>query len=191
MNTKPPKSIVCFASGTGSLFSYVAQAIQHRLPIQIAALISDQKDSGVIQIAKKYQIPVHIFSEWDKNHREKTCEAITRQCDQLRPDLLVLLGFMQIFDSAFVKKWGHQTLNTHPSLLPAFKGAHGVKEAQAARVQVTGTTVHLLSEAVDSGKILFQRPVLHLAADNESTLHERIKAVEKAQILHAIMQRLF
>jgi phosphoribosylglycinamide formyltransferase 1 len=94
------------------------------------------------------------------------------------PDAVVLAGFMRIVSGRFLSRWPDRVLNTHPSLLPAFPGAHAVRDALSHGVKVTGSTVHLVDEQVDHGPIIAQQPVEVRPDDTEDTLHERIKAVE-------------
>ena len=94
------------------------------------------------------------------------------------PEVVVLAGFMRILSGDFLARWPNRVVNTHPSLLPAFRGAHAVREAIAHGVKVTGCTVHLVDEEVDHGPILAQEAVPVLPGDTEVALHERIKAVE-------------
>ena len=95
-----------------------------------------------------------------------------------RPDLVVSAGFMRILAPVFVDAFAGRLINLHPSLLPAFPGAHAVRDALAAGVKVTGTTVHHVDHLVDHGPILLQEAVDVRADDDEASLHARIKAVE-------------
>lgn len=94
-------------------------------------------------------------------------------------DLVVMAGFMTILDKPIFDAWPGKILNTHPALLPAFRGAHAVEEAIAAGVKVTGCTVHIATHEVDAGPILAQEAVTVLPDDNAESLHERIKEVER------------
>jgi len=94
-------------------------------------------------------------------------------------ELVAVAGFGTILSKPFVDAFGGRAVNTHPALLPAFKGWHAVRDALEHGVKVTGTTVHLVTEDVDSGPILAQEAVPVLPDDTEDTLHERIKAVER------------
>ena len=93
-------------------------------------------------------------------------------------ELVVLSGYMRILTPWFVKRWKGRLINIHPSLLPNFPGAHAHRDALAAGVSVTGCTVHLVDEGVDSGPILAQREIEVLAGDNEEALQERVKVLE-------------
>jgi phosphoribosylglycinamide formyltransferase-1 len=95
-----------------------------------------------------------------------------------RPDVVCLAGFMRILGPGFVRAFPDRIVNTHPSLLPAFRGAHAVRDALDYGVKVTGCTVHLVDEEVDHGPVLFQSAVPVEAGDDEDRLHERIKAEE-------------
>jgi phosphoribosylglycinamide formyltransferase-1 len=105
------------------------------------------------------------------------------------PDLVVLAGYMRIVGPATLAAFNGRILNTHPALLPAFKGAHAVRDALAAGVRVTGCTVHIVTEDLDGGPILAQEAVPVLPGDDEATLHERIKTVEH-RLLPAVVARL-
>ena len=95
------------------------------------------------------------------------------------PDLVVLAGFMKLFGATFLGRFGGRIVNTHPALLPSFPGAHGVRDALAYGVKVTGCTVMVVDEGIDTGPILAQAAVAVEPDDDEATLHERIKAVER------------
>src|SRR5918992_1631954 len=106
-----------------------------------------------------------------------------------RPDLVVSAGFMRILAPVFVDAFEGRLINLHPALLPAFPGAHAVRDALDHGVKVTGTTVHLIDHDVDHGRILFQVPVEVLPDDTEESLHERIKEAEH-QLLPEACRRL-
>src|SRR6185312_13708624 len=95
------------------------------------------------------------------------------------PDMVVSAGFMKIVGPAVLDRFEGRLVNTHPALLPAFPGAHAVRDALAAGVPVTGATVHLVDAGVDTGPVLAQREVPVRSGDDEAALHERIKRVER------------
>ncbi|ERB51084.1 hypothetical protein N806_08740 [Rhodococcus sp. P27] len=108
------------------------------------------------------------------------------------PDLVVSAGFMKILGPSFLARFGGRIINTHPALLPAFPGAHAVPDALAYGVKVTGSTVHLVDGGVDTGPILAQEAVPVHDDDTESSLHERIKIVERrllADVIAAVATR--
>lgn len=96
-----------------------------------------------------------------------------------KPDLIVSAGFMKILGSSFVQKYNGRLINTHPALLPAFPGAHAVRDALEYGVKITGSTVHYVDEGVDTGPIIAQRAVTIHSGENQDELHERIKQVER------------
>ena len=107
-------------------------------------------------------------------------------CEQHRPDLIVCAGFMKLVGQAFLARFGGRCLNTHPALLPSFPGMHGVRDALAYGVKVSGCTVFLVDEGVDAGPVLAQQAVAVRDDDDEATLHERIKVVERALLVDTV-----
>jgi formyltetrahydrofolate-dependent phosphoribosylglycinamide formyltransferase len=117
--------------------------------------------------------------EVEKDERRVAHERLVNaELEAADVELVVLSGYMRILTPWFVKRWKGRLINIHPSLLPDFPGAHAHRDALAAGVSVTGCTVHLVDEGVDSGPILAQREVEVLAGDNEEALQERVKAAE-------------
>ena len=111
--------------------------------------------------------------------RERYSEELARVLVEHRIDLIAMTGFGTIVTGALHRAFPGRILNTHPSLLPAFKGWHAVAATLEAGVGETGCTVHVATEALDDGPILAQRRVVVLAEDDEASLHERIKTVER------------
>lgn len=125
-----------------------------------------------------FVLPTAAFpdrSEWD--------EALTDTVASHDPDLVVLAGFMKLAGPTFLDRFGGRTLNTHPALSPAFSGMHGPRDALAYGVKVTGATLFVVDEGVDTGPIVAQVAVPVLDDDDESTLHERIKTSERAMLV--------
>jgi phosphoribosylglycinamide formyltransferase 1 len=145
---------------------------------EVVVVGSDRRDAGGLERASQAGIAT-VVQDLGEHPDRTTWEAALRD-DLLRhrPEVLVLAGFMRIVSGAFLAAWPDRVLNTHPSLLPAFPGAHAVREALAYGVKVTGSTVHLVDEQVDHGPIIAQEPVLVRPDDDEASLHDRIKAIE-------------
>ncbi len=172
------KRIVLLASGSGSLAAAIFTSVPRE---HLVALISD-KDAPVLDRAreagvKEYYLPL-------QGDREKWNTELFNLVESLRPDLVVSVGFMRILDKRFVSHF--KVMNTHPALLPAFPGAHAVRDALAAGATQTGSTVHWVDEGVDTGPIIKQVVVPVLRGDTEESLHERIKSVERELIVETI-----
>lgn len=116
--------------------------------------------------------------EWNRQLADTVASA--------EPDIVVSAGFMRIVGEAFLARFEGRLINTHPALLPAFPGAHAVRDALAYGVKVTGTTVHYIDAGVDTGEIIAQRAVDVRAGETEEDLHERIKEVERALIVDTL-----
>ena len=172
--------VLLLASGSGSLAQAIIDA--EELDIEIVALVSDNPDAQALTRAQASNIQTivlplgHSRDEWNKE--------IIQTVSKFSVDLVVSAGFMRILPAEFVSRF--PTINSHPALLPQFPGAHAVRDALAAGVLVTGTTVHWVDAGVDTGPIITQMEVPVLPGDDEPTLHERIKKVERGLIVATI-----
>ncbi|WP_439032049.1 phosphoribosylglycinamide formyltransferase [Gordonia terrae] len=189
--TVPGRSpIVVMASGTGSLLeSLVARAAD--APFTVAAIVVDRACRAQ-EVAQANDIPLVTCRVAEHTDRAAWDRALTEQVAAFEPDWVVTAGFMKILGSAFLDRFGGRIVNSHPALLPAFPGAHGVADALDYGVKVTGATVHLVDEGVDTGPILAQRVVTVEDDDTADMLHERIKTVERvllAEVVTALVTR--
>ena len=123
-------------------------------------------------------MPTFVVAPGDYVHRGDWDEALAKAVAEHNPRFVVSAGFMRLLGPAVLDAFA--VLNTHPALLPAFPGAHAVRDALAYGVQVTGCTVHLVDAGIDTGPVIAQCAVDVHEGDDEATLHERIKAVERA-----------
>jgi phosphoribosylglycinamide formyltransferase 1 len=130
------------------------------------------------------QIPTFVLPVNDFSGRDDWDAALTESVAGHRPDLVVSAGFMKILGKRFLERFA--VVNTHPALLPAFPGAHAVRDALDYGVQVTGCTVHLVDAGVDTGPVIAQATVAVGGDDDESTLHERIKSVERELVVDVV-----
>jgi phosphoribosylglycinamide formyltransferase-1 len=112
--------------------------------------------------------------------------ALTAEVARFAPDLVVLAGFMKLVGPAFIARFAGRTVNTHPALSPSFPGMHGPRDALAYGVKVSGCTLFLVDDGVDTGPILAQISVPVLDGDDEQALHERIKEVERAMLVDTV-----
>ena len=184
----PPSAqarLVVLASGTGSLLSSMLAGAVGDYPARVVAVGVD-RDCRATAIAAAASIPTFTVRLGDYPDRDAWDAAITEATAAHSPDLIVAAGFMKILGPQFLSRFCGRTLNTHPALLPAFAGAHAVPEALAYGVKVTGCTVHLVDAGMDTGPILAQEPVPVLDGDNEETLHERIKVIERRLLVDVV-----
>jgi formyltetrahydrofolate-dependent phosphoribosylglycinamide formyltransferase len=172
------------ASGSGTILEAILAE-----GIDVAAVIADRK-CRALEVARDAGVEAVLVERTDFTSsfdRDAYCDHLVEALDALRLDLLVSAGFGTVVPGVATAYTGRM-LNTHPSLLPSFKGWHAVRDALAAGVKVTGCTVHLVTEAVDEGEILAQEPVAVRDDDTEASLHERIKEVER-HLLPATIRR--
>jgi phosphoribosylglycinamide formyltransferase-1 len=146
--------------------------------VEISLLIADRPDIGALTRAEASGIPSQLIKYGQFADRDSFSRAVIAAAEESGAESLVLAGFMRILAPVAVRRYRNRILNIHPSLLPAFPGAHAVAQALAHGVKVTGVTVHFVDEEVDHGPIIAQRPVPVLPGDTEETLHERIKIEE-------------
>ncbi|MDH3014542.1 phosphoribosylglycinamide formyltransferase [Gordonia alkanivorans] len=184
--------VVVMASGTGSLLeSLLARAAADDAPFAVAAIVVDRVCRAQ-EIAHRNEIPLITCRVADHADRAAWDAALTEAVAAVDPGWVVTAGFMKILGPAFLERFGGRIVNSHPALLPAFPGAHGVPEALDYGVKVTGATVHLVDEGVDTGPILAQQVVTVDDDDTVDTLHERIKTVERvllAEVVTALVTR--
>jgi len=172
--------VVLLASGSGTLAQAIIDA--EELDIEIVGLISDNPDAQALKRAQESNIQTFVLPM--KDSRDQWNQGIIQTVVSLSADLVVSAGFMRILPPDFVKRF--PTINSHPALLPQFPGTHAVRDALAAGVAVTGTTVHWVDDGVDTGPVITQMEVPVLPGDDEATLHERIKKVERGLIVATI-----
>ncbi|MCG7273695.1 Phosphoribosylglycinamide formyltransferase [Corynebacterium afermentans subsp. afermentans] len=175
------KSVAVLASGTGTLLKAIIDNQENRYRVDI--VVADQI-CPALQRAKNAGIRTAVVPmEANRNTwNDKMVAAVA----SVEPDLVVSAGFMRLLGPAFVQEFEGRTINAHPSLLPSFPGAHAVRDALEHGVKVTGCTVHYVDAGLDSGEIIAQRAVEVQPGDTESELHERIKKVEREQIVHLL-----
>jgi len=180
-----PARLVVLASGTGSLLASLLDAAVADYPARVVAVGVD-RDCRAVEIATEASLPTFTVRLADHPDRDAWDAALTKAVAAHAPDLIVSAGFMKILGPRFLMQFCGRTLNTHPTLLPAFPGAHGVADALAAGVKVTGCTVHLVDAGTDTGPILAQQPIPVLDDDDEETLHERIKVTERRLLVDVV-----
>ena len=180
-----PARLVVLASGTGSLLASLLDAAVGDYPARVVAVGVD-RDCPAAEIAAAASLPTFRVRLADHPDRDAWDAALTEAAAAHSPDLVVSAGFMKILGKQFLSKFQGRILNTHPTLLPAFPGAHGGADALAHGVKLTGCTVHLVDAGTDTGPILAQQPIPVLDDDDEETLHERIKVTERRLLVDVI-----
>ncbi|MFW7413740.1 phosphoribosylglycinamide formyltransferase [Demequina sp. SO4-18] len=182
-NSTAPARLVVLISGAGSTMRAVLEA--QRDPgygASVVAVISDRADAAGLEIAREHAVPTSVVALSDFSDREAWDRALAEEVERHEPDLVVLAGFMRLIGAPSLTRFGGRIVNTHPALLPAYPGAHGVRDALAGGAKVTGCTVMLVDEGVDTGPIVAQAAVEVWDDDTESSLHERIKTVERSLV---------
>lgn len=169
--------LILLASGNGSLAQALIDA-----KFDIAAIVTDLPDAPVIERAKRAGITAKVIPFIEP--RSKWNQELMDVISDLKPDLIVSVGFMRILSREFVTRF--KVINSHPSLLPNFPGAHAVKDAIAAGVTETGCTIHWVDEGVDTGPVIAQVKVPVNTDDDVNSLHERIKIAERELIVKSV-----
>lgn len=183
-----PARVVVLASGTGSLLATLLKSAVGDYPARVVAVGTDRA-CAALDIAADASVPTYTVPLKDHPDRNAWDRAITEATAAHAPDLVVSAGFMKILGPEFLSTFPGRVINTHPALLPAFPGAHAVPDALAYGVKITGCTVHLVDAGTDTGPILAQQAVHVLDGDDEATLHERIKVIER-QLLVDVLEEL-
>ena len=181
------RKIAVLASGSGTLAEAIFEAVDKKvLPCTVAALVCDKEDALVIERARKRKIPIYLHPMSQDRHQWNL--ELLDYLQSLNLDLVVSAGFMRILDHSVTSSL--PIINSHPALLPLFPGAHAVRDALAAGAKKTGTTIHWVDAGVDTGEIIAQAELDIAPEDNEETLHERIKILERSLIVATIEQLL-
>ncbi|MSR78380.1 MAG: phosphoribosylglycinamide formyltransferase [Candidatus Omnitrophica bacterium] len=173
------KRIAIFVSGSGTNMENLIRQMQAgEIPAVPCLVISDNSEAAAIGKARKLKVPVEVIPR--KNYSDKSIfeKEIQKQLNAYRVEFIVLAGFMRLLSSDFVRGWKNKLINVHPSLLPAFPGAHGIRDAFNAKVKETGVTIHYVDEGVDTGPVILQRKVTIDPNETLETLETKIHAVE-------------
>jgi phosphoribosylglycinamide formyltransferase 1 len=171
--------LAVLVSGRGTNLEALANAIDAgHCSAEIVLVASDNPDAAALAYADSRGIPRAVVPFVRGVERRAWSEALAAQVEASAPDLVILAGFMRILASEFVRRFEGRLINVHPSLLPAFPGKDGVGDALAAGVRITGCSVHLVDEGVDTGPILAQAAIPVLPGDTRERLHARIQRRE-------------
>jgi phosphoribosylglycinamide formyltransferase 1 len=175
----PPVKLGVMASGSGSNFEAIAQAISdQQLNAQIQVLIYNNPGAKVVDRAARYHVPAVLLNHREFGSREALDQAIVQTLKQSDVEWVIMAGWMRIVTPVLIAAFRDRILNIHPSLLPSFKGNRAVEQALEVGVKITGCTVHVVVPEVDSGKIIMQAAVPVLLNDTLETLQNRIHLQE-------------
>lgn len=172
--------IAVLVSGSGSNLQVLIDQL-HRdttCDIEICVVISHKRTAYALTRARQANIPTHVVKLRDFPNRNAFDAEISRVIDDYEAELIVLAGFMKVLQPQFVQKYRNRIINIHPSLLPAFPGAHPLPDALVYGVKVSGATVHFVDEGLDTGPIIAQVSVPVYDNDTEESLHARIQIEE-------------
>ncbi|WP_093837268.1 phosphoribosylglycinamide formyltransferase [Streptomyces aidingensis] len=185
-----PARLVVLVSGSGTNLQALLDAVAGRgaaaYGAEVVAVGADRDGIAGLDRARAAGLPVFVCRVRDYPARAEWDAALAEAVAAHEPDLVVSAGFMKILGPRFLARFGGRTVNTHPALLPSFPGTHGVRDALAYGVKVTGCTVHFVDEGVDTGPIIAQGVVEVRPEDDEAALHERIKEVERGLLVDAV-----
>lgn len=191
---KPRPRLAVFCSGYGSNFEAIAGAVRKgRLKAELAVLVCDKPGAFALKRAVRHGVPVCCVSPKLFAAKADYETWLTQVLRREGVALVVLAGFMRILSPVFIEAWRDRIVNIHPSYLPAFKGAHAIRDAFEARAPYTGVTVHLVNEEVDAGRILSQKKVPISRRDTLASLEKKIHAVEHklyAETIRNYLRRL-
>ncbi len=193
MNFKSFK-ICVFASGRGSNLQAILNAIDNgKLDCEVTFVLSNNSDSGALEIARSRNIPAFHLSE-KKFHKNSFEESLMDLLDKFNPDLIVLAGYMKLIPEKVIKKFRNRIINIHPALLPKYggKGMYGMNVHKAvfnAKEKISGVTIHLVNEKYDEGKIIFQKEIDISNCKSPEEISEKILEIEH-QVYPDIIQKI-
>ncbi|MDP9228167.1 MAG: phosphoribosylglycinamide formyltransferase [Actinomycetota bacterium] len=178
--------IAVLASGNGTNLQAILDQLHGRDGIEVVGVASDRPGAKALERARKAGIEANEFPERSYPDRTARDAAIADWLERRQVDLVVLAGYMQLLSPQFVERFRNRVINVHPALLPSFPGLEAVQQALDHGAQITGVTVHFVDEGVDSGPIIFQRPVPVPPSRDWQELEDAIHRTEHALLPEAI-----
>jgi phosphoribosylglycinamide formyltransferase 1 len=179
--------VVVLVSGTGTNLQALLDACTDDAYGGIVVAVgADRPGTLAIERAERAGVPTFVLAVADFADRSDWDDALTRAVSAYAPDLVILAGFMKLVGPAFMSAFTHRIVNTHPALSPSFPGMHAPRDALEYGVKVTGCTLFVVDEGVDTGPIVAQAAVPVHDDDDESSLHERIKTVERKLLVETV-----
>jgi phosphoribosylglycinamide formyltransferase-1 len=182
-----PLRVAVLVSGTGTNLQALLDACSiDGYGASVVVVGADRPNTMAIDRAQQVGVPTFVLAVSDFDDRAAWDDALAEAVAEHAPDLVVLAGFMKLVGKAFMTRFSERIVNTHPALSPSFPGMHAVRDALDYGVKVTGCTLFVVDEGIDTGPILAQRAVPVLDDDDEATLHERIKIVERQLLVDTV-----
>ena len=182
-----PARVVVLVSGSGTLLQALLDAAADpAFGAAVVAVGADRNGTGGLERAERAGVPTFVRSVKDYADRAAWDAEITDVVAGHEPDIVVLAGFMKLMGASYLPRLGARTVNTHPALSPSFPGMHGAADALDYGVKVTGCTLFVIDDGVDTGPIVDQVAVRVEDADTVETLHERIKTAERQMLVDAV-----
>ena len=187
MSSSRPARLVVLVSGTGTnLQALIDASADPSYGASVVAVGADREGIEGLARAERSGIPTFVREVGQFETREGWDRAVRDVVARFDPDLVVLAGFMKLVGPDFLAQFGGRVVNTHPALSPAFPGMHGPAEAVAYGVKVTGATLFVVDDGVDTGPIVAQTVVPVDDDDTAESLHERIKVAERAMLVESV-----
>jgi phosphoribosylglycinamide formyltransferase-1 len=181
------RKLVVLISGSGSNLQALLEACADpAYGAQVVAVGADRDGIAGLDRARSAGVPTFVHKVADYPDRAAWDRALTQAVAAYQPDLVISAGFLKLVGKAFLTEFGGRYINTHNALLPSFPGIHGPRDALAYGVKITGATLFVVDDGVDTGQIIAQVAVPVLDGDTEETLTERIKEVERAQLVEYV-----
>ncbi|MDN5564502.1 MAG: phosphoribosylglycinamide formyltransferase [Luteococcus sp.] len=185
--------VLVLVSGSGTLLQSLIDAREEgRLAAELVAVGADVECAGIDRARtagiSTFVHPMPSLLRRGTPERLAWDSALAGRIAEYRPDLIVSAGFMKLLDEPCMARFGDRIINTHPALLPHFPGAHAVRDALAAGATTTGASIFWVNDGVDTGELITQEAVEVLPTDDEATLHERIKVVERRLLVDVVNQ---
>lgn len=184
------KNVAIFASGSGSNFQAIVEAVKSgSLQANISLMVCDKVGAFAIERAKKENIPQFVFTAKDYNSKAEYEKEILNKLREYDIDLIVLAGYMRLIGSTLLREFEGKIINIHPSLLPAFPGKDAIGQALNAKVKVSGVTVHFVDEGMDTGPIIAQKEIEISDDESLESLQTKIHAIEH-ELYPAVLQKV-
>lgn len=184
------KRLAVFASGNGSNFQSIAEAIKSgKLEAEICLVVCDREDAYVLERAKLENIDSFSFSAKNYSNKTEYESEILEKLRQYEIEFIILAGYMRLIGPTLLQKYSQGIVNIHPSLLPSFPGKDAIGQAFDAGVKETGVTVHYVDDGMDTGPVIAQKAVPILEGDTKDILQKRIQEMEH-DLYPAVLQEL-